>query len=92
MEKKRLFDTCQICCESGQQAKLRYYCLKEVSGFPESYGVLIEMEGEGKWESARAAHITTSFVRIGEILSLLSKNTVTPCTLHEVILDQINNF
>lgn len=50
----------------------------------ESYGVkIVEQEGEG----AEIADITPSSTRIEQLLDLLVRNTVTPCTLGSVVED-----
>lgn len=55
------------------------------SGFScESYGVRIREAGG---EEERVPHITVSAARIDELMDLLVRNTVTPCTLRDVIDD-----
>lgn len=50
----------------------------------ESYGVKIaEKDGDG----AEIADITVSSTRIEQLLDLLVRNTVTPCTLYSVVED-----
>ena len=50
----------------------------------ESYGVRIcEQDGEEE----RVPHITVSAARIDELMDLLVRNTVTPCTLRDVVED-----
>ena len=50
----------------------------------ESYGVSIcEQDGEEE----RVPHITVSAARIDELMDLLVRNTVTPCTLRDVVED-----
>lgn len=50
----------------------------------EDYGVKITEEGG---ESATVPGITTSAVRIDELLELLIRNRVGPASLHDVIAD-----
>ena len=52
--------------------------------FCESYGVCIREQGG---EEERLPHITASAARIDELVDLLVRNTVTPCTLREVVDD-----
>lgn len=55
------------------------------SGFScESYGVRVrELDGE----SEQVPHITVSAGRIDELMELLVRNVVTPCTLKDVVDD-----
>ena len=52
--------------------------------FCESYGVCVREQGG---EAERVPHITVSAARIDELLDLLVRNTVTPCTLRDVVND-----
>lgn len=55
------------------------------SGFScESYGVGIREQGG---EEERVPDITVSAGRIDELMELLVRNTVTPCTLRDVVED-----
>lgn len=55
------------------------------SGFScESYGVGIREQGG---EEDRVPDITVSAARIDELMDLLVRNTVTPCTLRDVVED-----
>jgi len=55
------------------------------SGFScESYGVRIREEGG---DCEQVPHITVSAGRIDELMELLVRNTVTPCTLRDVVED-----
>ena len=51
----------------------------------ESYGVKIREEGTG--QTAVAPHVTTSIPRIDELMDLLTRNTVTPAGLGDVLAD-----
>lgn len=55
------------------------------SGFScESYGVRVrEQDGEVQ----EVANITVNLSRIDELMDLLVRNTVTPCTLRDVVED-----
>ena len=52
--------------------------------FCESYGVCIR-ERDG--EEGRVPNVTVSAARIDELMELLVHNTVTPCTLRDVVDD-----
>lgn len=55
------------------------------SGFScESYGALVREQGG---EEECVPHITVSAGRIDELMDLLVRNTVTPCTLRDVVDD-----
>ena len=49
------------------------------------------MRRGGRTERAAVRDITASCERIRDFLSLLSRNTVTPCTLREIAEDELNN-
>ncbi len=92
MAKKSLYDVKSVRCSNGDTALLSYYLLREKLGLCYSFGALVEMERKGNWESAAVRSITTSPERIQDVLWLLFRNSVTPCTLHEVVLEEINKF
>ena len=48
------------------------------------------MRRGGRTERAAVRDITASCERIRDFLSLLSRNTVTPCTLREVVEDALS--
>ena len=50
----------------------------------ESYGVRIREQGG---ESGEVPNITVSISRIDELMELLVRNLVTPCTLRDVVED-----
>jgi hypothetical protein len=50
----------------------------------ESYGVRVREQGG---ESGQVPNITVSISRIDELMELLLRNTVTPCTLRDVVDD-----
>ena len=50
----------------------------------ESYGVCVR---EQNGEAEQIADITANAARIDELLDLLVRNTVTPCTLRDVVAD-----
>ncbi len=81
--KKQLWD------ENGINRMLDYAILvNETEISPrmvcESYGVRIRGEGG---ETAEVPDLTVSSARIGELVELLVRNAVTPCTLRDVIDD-----
>lgn len=79
----------QITDETGRERTYDYAILVDEMpvgrGFScESYGVSVrEQGGEGE----RMPHITVSAERIDELMELLVRNTVTPCTLKDVVDD-----
>lgn len=83
-------NTCQAEAEDGSVYRYDYsvlideMCMK--SGFScESYGVKISAHEGG--EVALVPNITPSISRIESLLELLIRNSVTPCTLADVISD-----
>lgn len=79
----------QMIDETGREHNYEYMIL--IDEMPvsdqicvESYGVkILEQEGE----SSELANITPSSARIERLLDLLVRNTVTPCTLRNVVDD-----
>ena len=92
MIRKTYYAEEEIQLKDGQTARLYYYLLSEDSHGCESYGAEVAMERGGFWETATARHITTSSARMRAMIELLRRNTVTPCTLHEIILEEINKY
>ncbi len=79
-------------CENGEYAALLYRIVKEeTDGMPE-YGAEIEMRRGCRTERAAVCGITQSYGKIRELLALLSANTVTPCTLLDVVEDTLNKI
>lgn len=89
---RRDFEARSAHCENGEVALLLYYILEETLEGCMSYGAEIVMHRGGHRETAAVRHITTSYGRMREILSLLSRNTVTPCTLREIVEEEVNKF
>lgn len=87
--KERMVAQKRILDEMGQERAYDYAILVDevpvARGFScESYGVAVrEQGGEGE----RVPHITVSAGRIKELMELLVRNTVTPCTLRDVVDD-----
>ena len=76
--------------EDGQKYCFDYYILVDQmcvsDGFAcESYGVKIAA-ADGS-EGAQLPHVTVSVSRIDELMELLLRNTVTPSTLRDVVMD-----
>ena len=92
MAKRSYFGSAFVPNEEGEVLEINYYRMEESAGPCASYGVLVEVECAGCYESAAVGEITTSLRRIEEILTLLYRNTVTPCTLQEIIWDEIHKF
>lgn len=82
----------EICLESGQTARLYYFLLCESYESCESYGAEIAMQCGESWESASVHHVTTSQARMQAMLEKLQRNTVTPCALQEIILEELNKY
>ena len=82
----------KIICDSGINATLYYYLLEEKSGDCDSFGIEVAMVRSGTWESASVHHITTSAALIDSLLERLKRNTVTPCTLQEIVIEEINKY
>ena len=79
----------QVVDEAGREHTYDYAILvgetPVSSGFScESYGVRIQGQNG---ESAQIPDITVSAARIDELMDLLVRNTVTPCTLRDVVDD-----
>ena len=81
--------TKQVEGEEGDAVRYRYSILideMDVGPFScESYGVKIAQETTGP--SAVVAHVTTSIPRIDELMELLTRNSVTPAGLRDVVED-----
>lgn len=81
-----------IRCENGEDAALLYRIIAEEADGTTRYGAQIVMRRGGETERVTVRDVTASCRRIRELLTLLSENTVTPCTLRDVVEDAINNF
>ena len=82
----------KITCDNGINASLYYYLLKEKAGDCDTFGIEVAMVRNGMWESASVHHVTTSAPRIDELINRLKRNTVTPCTLQEIVIEEINKY
>lgn len=89
---REYFDARSIRCDDGRTAELIYYLTWEEADGCIGYGAEVIMHRGGTRDSASVPNITTSKIRMGEILTLLCRNTVTPCTLCEIIAEQMHNF
>ena len=87
----RNFARRRIRCENGEDAALLYRILVETKDGIARYGAEIVMRRGGRTERAAVRDVTASCGRIRDFLALLSRNTVTPCTLREVVEDELNN-
>lgn len=92
MSKQSYFGQTEICLENGRKAKLYYYILHQKWEHCDSYGARIAMQREDDWETASVYHVTTSQVRIRTLLDKLMRNSVTPCTLREIVLEELNKY
>lgn len=84
--------TREISCDNGQEAKLFYYLLREKCETYNSYGAEVIMKRGDLWESASVRNVTTSPARMEYMVEELCRNTVTPCTLQEIILEEMNKY
>ncbi len=88
MVTKEFFGGRTVRCDNGTEAELLYYLIQESLDGCMGYGVEVIMHREGKRESAAISNVTTSRFRMKELLALLARNTVTPCTLQEVLWEE----
>ena len=84
--------TKHIVCDNGDKAQLYYYLLREKCETYESYGAEIVMKRGENWERASVKNVTTSPARMEFMVEQLCRNTVTPCTLREIILEELNKY
>ena len=84
--------TQKITCDNGQAAELFYYLLREKCETHDSYGAEVIMKRGELWESATVRNVTTSPVRMECMVEQLCRNTVTPCSLQEIILEELNKY
>ncbi len=88
-----LFSERNIRNEEGQELYLRYYITvndicREGSVLFESYGVKIVMVREdGKAEAAKIDDIFVNLLEINELVMVLSRCSVTPVSLYEIMDD-----
>ena len=88
---KKDFARRRIRCGNGEEATLLYRLTAERTDGRTRYGAEIVMRRGGRTERAAVRDITASCERIRDFLALLSRNTVTPCTLREIVEDALNN-
>ena len=88
---KRNFARRRVRCENGEDAALLYRILEEREDGITRYGAEIFLRRGGKTERAAVRDVTSSCRAIRGLLTLLSENTVTPCTLRDVVEDVLNN-
>lgn len=90
-----LFSERNIRNEEGQELYLRYYITvndicREGSVLFESYGVKIVMVREdGKAEAAKIDDIFVNLLEINELVMVLSRCSVTPVSLYEIMDDYL---
>ena len=80
--KCRVLTTSQM----DEPVELEYYLLT-TEGVADTYGILVRMHWRGVWESMHYRYITMSHARITELIELLSRASVTPTCLGEVLQD-----
>lgn len=83
MMKQEPFATAGILCDGGYLADLHYFLLRK----NDRYGVKIVLRRDGGCEEARADGLTDSHAAVLALLDLLRRNTVTPCTLGDILSD-----
>jgi len=72
--------------QQNEPLELEYYLLT-TEGVTDTYGILVRMYFRGVWECMHYRYITMSYPRIMELIELLSRASVTPTTLGEVLQD-----
>lgn len=82
--KQELFATVDILCDGGIFAALSYFLLHKNG----RYGVQVVLCRGGKYEESSAYDLTDSRTTALALLELLRRNTVTPCTLGDVLSDR----
>ncbi len=89
------FSTKRVHDENGEELKLDYYITVGEAAFEngtsfESYGVKIVMTREnGEKEMSQIDDIFVNSLEIDELVMLLSKYTVTPMSLYEIMDDYL---
>lgn len=92
MLSRRLYETATVGAGDGAQICLEYYLLCDEGGACRSYGAEIVLVRGAERESVCVRDITTSDARITRLLGLLHRNTVTPCTLYEVLDEALDKI
>ena len=85
---KSVFCRKDVLCADGKYAQLSYFRIKKRG----CYGVLIELQKGKRKEKGRAEGLTVCPEKLNSLLSILAKNSVTPCTLEEILRDMGNKF
>ena len=86
---KSYYGAQRLLCENGETAELEYYILREPLGAYTGYGAEVVMQRPRDRESAAMRRVTTSRARMDALLRLLCENGVTPCTLRDVLEDEL---
>lgn len=87
---REFFGARSILCDNGQPAQLLYYLIRDLREGCTGFGAEVIMHRDGVRSSASALGLTTSRARIREILFTLSENSVTPCSLQDILADMQN--
>lgn len=79
---------CRVLTVSQQDEplELEYYLLI-TEGVADTYGIQVRMHWRGVWESAQYRYVTMSYDRMTELIERLSRASVTPTSLGEVLQD-----
>ncbi len=87
MSQKQLVADRSFVSENGRRGRLRYYLLSESGGLCDAFGAEVVLIRRRERQSAAVRRFTTSRSRMEDILRLLARNTVTPCTFREIMKD-----
>lgn len=88
MSEMCLFCRKEILCADGRAAQLSYYRTKDESCF----GILVQLKKGDTLEQEKVSSLTFSLQIIDMLLELLARNSVTPCTLKEILPELRNKF
>lgn len=88
MSERSIFCKKEVLCADGERARISYFRVKK----REHYGILVELQKGRKTEQGRAECLTDCPEKLNDLLSILAKNSVTPCTLEEILRDMATNF
>lgn len=89
MLERRLNDTRLVRLAGGRYAELRYWILCDRTDGRNRYGLEITLRCGGMSERSAVYDVTGSAARIRSLAERLACNTVTPCTLRDVVDDAL---
>ncbi len=70
--------------DGGAEVMVRYFILMEGDAADAHYGIAVAL---GTEESTDIPRISPQFRRVEGLIHLLARNTVTPCTVGDVVAD-----